>query len=264
MEELLRHGRRTASHIGLPAVPGVSSTQGGIGRPPDSDLTAEHGVTLELSTGEVGCGLGQDGAVPPEACAASSADYVRLHSDEFLEAWSHSTLGRWSPEWLGFRSARPWGAAKRIRAKCVHHPLERPRAMCIRLNEPIDARSADLLVAAFLRDGTPGGDSKLLLVSLTAQLADLISDLTCGALVQFAGATLWLMGESRSPRMGSLLGVVKLSHFAEMSMRRIESCDQHCLEALHEVQAAVRRAMRRRQKTHQAASPVTHACSRSM
>ena len=58
---------------------------------------------------------------------------------------------------------------------------------------------------------------------------------------------------------GSPLGVVKLSHFADTSMRRNESCDQHCLEALHEVQAAVRRAMRRRRKTHPAASPVTHA-----
>ena len=37
----------------------------------------EHPIGLVLSEGEVGCSLGEDGAVPPEACAAASANYVR-------------------------------------------------------------------------------------------------------------------------------------------------------------------------------------------
>ena len=177
-----------------------------------------------------------------------------LHPDEFLEAWAHSNLSRWSAEWLGFRSDFPQhpDSPKRICVRCPYHRIERPRALCVRLGEPVDSRHLTQLVSAFVHGIAPR-QADAILASLMVQLADLIDNLTEGALFQFATATLWLLFDTRScvasggpPRSlkgGQPHGRVKLSHFAEGSMQRSETCDHHCLSALHAVQCAVSRSL---------------------
>ena len=71
-----------------------------LGAPP-----CEYAIDLRLKHGEVGCRWQTvDGSSPPEALRAASADWVRIHPDEFVEAFAHSHLGGWGAEWLGFRA----------------------------------------------------------------------------------------------------------------------------------------------------------------
>ena len=71
-------------------------------------IVTELPVDLTLVEGDVGYSLGVDGTSPPEAiAAASNTDQLRLHPDEFLEAFAHSPLGKWGTPWLGFRANLP-------------------------------------------------------------------------------------------------------------------------------------------------------------
>jgi len=79
---------------------GSSSGTSHLGAPP-----CEYAIDLRLKQGEVGCRWQTvDGSSPPEALRAASADWVRIHPDEFVEAFAHSHLGCWGSEWLGFRA----------------------------------------------------------------------------------------------------------------------------------------------------------------
>mmetsp|Transcript_20684 Transcript_20684/g.52693 ORF Transcript_20684/g.52693 Transcript_20684/m.52693 type:complete len:484 (-) Transcript_20684:693-2144(-) len=76
------------------------------GRSDASSRSCEHAINLRLRHGEVGCWWQtEDGSSPPAAVtAAMQADSVRMHPDEFLEAFAHSHLGQWGAEFLGFRA----------------------------------------------------------------------------------------------------------------------------------------------------------------
>lgn len=82
--------------LGLMRKPWKSSASGG--------SFSEYAIDLRLRHGEVGCRWQTaDGSLPPEATIASSSDSVKMHPDEFLEAFAHTGLGKWGAEWLGFR-----------------------------------------------------------------------------------------------------------------------------------------------------------------
>ena len=174
-----------------------------------------------------------------------------IYLDEFQEAWAHSRVGRWSTEWQGFRRASPVNedSIKRVRTRCSSLTLIRPRALCVRLGEPANEERLASLIDAFT-EGMTQRQSELLLASLIAQLADMISDLTAGSLLRFASASLWLLCDTRSRDARSsleepTLGTATLSHFADTTLRRSEGCDQACLGTLYHVHRALLLGLRR-------------------
>ena len=150
-----------------------------------------HPVDLALRPGEVGCRWQTaDGADAPEAVTAARADRVRMHADEFLEAFAHSHLGKWAGDWLGFAAdlsllpslrrvapsspssplhvtAEPSSHVAAPPPPCAHVPRPsnlkrlvfrrplasyvRPRSLCLRITSRPDARPTDPILAARLR-----------------------------------------------------------------------------------------------------------------
>lgn len=117
------------------------------------------------------------------------------------------------------------------------------------------------LLHTFLEE-TSARESMLLLASFSAQLSELIADLTAGSVFQFASGSMWLVydggsaGSEAAPGIGSPMrrvrGVaplspsVRLSHFADVTMHRTESCHQPCLAGMHALHLAIRAAIRSR------------------
>lgn len=209
--------------------------------PPTQPACANFEVNLSLAEGEIGHRQpGHDGVERLETSPGPWGRVV-LYADEFLEAFSHSPLGGWSSEWLGFVAAPLDGApvSKRIlAARRADAPTLR-----FRLGAPCDgaapphpatvAADVEERVRGFLSALTPS-EAEAVCARFSAQTAALIADLSEGAHFSFASAALTIP----SARSGDAPHA-QLGEFAGMALERDLSCNQACLSTLHAIHTSL-------------------------